>query len=86
MTVGGDGEEEVEFQDYRKELRSLLNVVGLKRPEAIINAIEPWTAEVASGGSSISINKVEALLHIVFHLHEIIPVRFIFHVISITKF
>lgn len=73
MTVGGDGEEEVEFQEYRKELRSMLNVIGSKRPEAIINAIEPWTAEVTAGGSSIPVNKIEALLNIIFHLHEIIP-------------
>uniref|UniRef100_A0A1I7TXK2 Exportin-T n=1 Tax=Caenorhabditis tropicalis TaxID=1561998 RepID=A0A1I7TXK2_9PELO len=73
LTVGGDGEEEVEFQEYRKELRSMLNVIGLKRPEAIINAVEPWTAEVTAEGSSIPINRVEALLNIIFHLHEIIP-------------
>lgn len=73
MTIGGDGEEEVEFQEYRKELRSMLNVIGSKRPEAIINAIEPWTAEVTAGGSSIPVNKIEALLNLIFHLHEIIP-------------
>lgn len=73
MTVGGDGEEEVEFQDYRRELRSMLNVIGLRRPEAIVNAIEPWTAEVTAGGSSIPVNKIEALLNVLFHLHEIIP-------------
>lgn len=73
LLVGGDGEEEVEFQEYRKELRSMLNVIGLKRPEAIINALEPWTAEVTAGGSSIPVNKIEALLNVIFHLHEIIP-------------
>ncbi|UMM29933.1 hypothetical protein L5515_012046 [Caenorhabditis briggsae] len=73
LTVGGDGEDEVEFQEYRKELRSMLNVIGLKRPEAIVNAIEPWTAEVTAGGSSIPVNRIEALLNIIFHLHEIIP-------------
>lgn len=73
LTIGGDGEEEVEFQEYRKELRSMLNVIGLKRPEAIINAIEPWTAEVTAGASSIPVNRIEALLNIIFHLHEIIP-------------
>ncbi|EFO92257.1 CRE-XPO-3 protein [Caenorhabditis remanei] len=76
MTVGGDGEEEVEFQDYRRELRSMLNVIGLRRPEAIVNAIEPWTAEVTAGGSTIPVNKIEALLNVLFHLHEIIPVIF----------
>ena len=74
MTVGGDGEEEVEFLDYRRELRSMLNVIGLRRPEAIVNAIEPWTAEVTAGGSTIPVNKIEALLNVLFHLHEIIPV------------
>ncbi|CDM63499.1 Exportin-T [Caenorhabditis elegans] len=73
MTVGGDGEDEVEFQEFRRELRSMLNVIGLKRPEAIINAVEPWTAEVTSGGSSIPVNRIEALLNVIFHLHEIIP-------------
>ncbi|EGT42951.1 hypothetical protein CAEBREN_13713 [Caenorhabditis brenneri] len=73
LTVGGDGEDEVEFQEYRRELRSMLNVIGLKRPEAIINAIEPWTSEVTAGGSSIPINRVEALLNVIYHLHEIIP-------------
>uniref|UniRef100_A0A8R1HHK4 Exportin-T n=1 Tax=Caenorhabditis japonica TaxID=281687 RepID=A0A8R1HHK4_CAEJA len=73
LTVGGDGEEEVEYQEFRKEIRSMLNVIGLKRPEAIINAIEPWTAEVTVGRSAIPVNRVEGLLHIVFHLHEIIP-------------
>ncbi|CAB3409832.1 unnamed protein product [Caenorhabditis bovis] len=73
LNVDGGGEDEAEFQEYRKELRSILNVIGVKRPEVIISAIEPWALEVTTGGSQVSVPRIEALLHIVFHLHEIIP-------------
>ncbi|CAD6190747.1 unnamed protein product [Caenorhabditis auriculariae] len=74
MNIDGDGEDETEFVEYRKDLRSLLNVIGTKRPELVLLALEPWTAKAtASGGAQIPINQIEALLQIVFSLHEIIP-------------
>ncbi|CAI5449879.1 unnamed protein product [Caenorhabditis angaria] len=74
LNIDGDGEDETEFQEYRRELRGLLNSVGLKRPEMIIVALEPWTLEItANGGTQVQIHRIEALLHIIFHLHEIIP-------------
>lgn len=76
LEVDGEGEDELEFHEYRKELRSLLNAIGTKRPDLVIAPLELLVNEVLAGASSLPIQKIEAVVQLVYTLSELIPSNF----------
>ncbi|KHJ80011.1 hypothetical protein OESDEN_20323 [Oesophagostomum dentatum] len=78
LDVDGLGEDEIEFADYRKELRGVLNTIGTMRVDLIVAPLEALVAEVAAsgGGTAMPIARLEAIVQLVHGLVEIIPVFF----------
>ncbi|RCN43788.1 hypothetical protein ANCCAN_10260 [Ancylostoma caninum] len=79
LDVDGLGEDEIEFADYRKELRGILNTIGNMRTDLIVAPLEALVAEVAAsgGGTAMPIARLEAIVQLVHGLVEIIPANFV---------
>ncbi|CAJ0601007.1 unnamed protein product [Cylicocyclus nassatus] len=79
LDVDGLGEDEIEFADYRKELRGILNTIGNMRVDLIVAPMEALVAEVAAsgGGTAMPIARLEAIVQLVHGLVEIIPANFV---------
>ncbi|WKY05144.1 hypothetical protein Q1695_005844 [Nippostrongylus brasiliensis] len=79
LDVDGTGEDEIEFADYRKELRGILNTIGNMRCDLIVAPLEALVEEVAGsgGGAAMPIARLEAIVQLVHGLVEIIPANFV---------
>ncbi|KJH43898.1 hypothetical protein DICVIV_10083 [Dictyocaulus viviparus] len=79
LDVDGSGEDEIEFAEYRKELRGILNTIGTMRPDLIVAPLESLVAEVSNsgGGAAMPIARLEAIVQLVHCLVEIIPASFV---------
>ncbi|VDM63438.1 unnamed protein product [Angiostrongylus costaricensis] len=79
LDVDGSGEDEIEFAEYRKELRGILNTIGTMRPDLIVSPLESLVAEVSAsaGGTAMPIARLEAIVQLVHGLVEIIPANFV---------
>ncbi|XGW32052.1 hypothetical protein V3C99_010322 [Haemonchus contortus] len=79
LDVDGSGEDEIEFAEYRKELRGILNTIGNMRADLIVAPLEVLVDEVAAsgGGTAMPIARLEAIVQLVHGLVEIIPANFV---------
>ncbi|KAJ1352289.1 hypothetical protein KIN20_008590 [Parelaphostrongylus tenuis] len=79
LDVDGSGEDEIEFGEYRKELRGILNTIGTMRTDLIVAPLESLVAEVSAsgGGNAMPITRLEAIVQLVHGLVEIIPANFV---------
>ncbi|PIO65614.1 hypothetical protein TELCIR_12705 [Teladorsagia circumcincta] len=79
LDVDGSGEDEIEFAEYRKELRGVLNTIGNMRCDLIVAPLEVLVEEVAAsgGGTAMPIARLEAIVQLVHGLVEIIPANFV---------
>ncbi|KAK6035156.1 hypothetical protein COOONC_27343 [Cooperia oncophora] len=79
LDVDGSGEDEIEFAEYRKELRGILNTIGNMRCDLIVAPLEVLVDEVAAsgGGTAMPIARLEAIVQLVHGLVEIIPANFV---------
>uniref|UniRef100_A0A158PCW5 Exportin-T n=1 Tax=Angiostrongylus cantonensis TaxID=6313 RepID=A0A158PCW5_ANGCA len=79
LDVDGSGEDEIEFAEYRKELRGILNTIGTMRSDLIVSPLESLVAEVSAsaGGTAMPIARLEAIVQLVHGLVEIIPANFV---------
>ncbi|KAK6029971.1 hypothetical protein OSTOST_03906 [Ostertagia ostertagi] len=79
LDVDGSGEDEIEFAEYRKELRGILNTIGNMRCDLIVAPLEVLVEEVAAsgGGTAMPIARLEAIVQLVHGLVEIIPANFV---------
>lgn len=79
LDVDGSGEDEIEFAEYRKEIRGLLNTIGNIRPNLIVSPLESLVAEISAsgGGTAMPVARLEAIVQLVHGLVEIIPANFV---------
>lgn len=72
-----DGENEMEFLEYRKQLRGLLASVGNLKPEILISLIEPAVNTLCSGWEQSEIAPLEAVVSLIYYLPEILNTNFV---------
>ncbi|ETN69294.1 hypothetical protein NECAME_15394 [Necator americanus] len=77
LDVDGLGEDEIEFADYRKELRGILNTIGNMRTDLIVAPLEALVAEVAAsgGGTVMPIARLEAIVQLVHGLANFVNMK-----------
>ncbi|CAJ0558578.1 unnamed protein product, partial [Mesorhabditis spiculigera] len=72
----GEGEDEIKFHEYRTQLRSLINPIGTRRPQLVVEPVEQMVAQVLSSGKTMNIRQVEATIQLVYSLADMIPANF----------
>ncbi|VDK42905.1 unnamed protein product [Anisakis simplex] len=72
-----DGENEVEFMEYRKQLRSLMSSVGTLKPDLIVSSLGPLVYSLCNEWASSEVRQIEAVLSLVYSLAEIIQSSFL---------
>ncbi|CAJ0932869.1 unnamed protein product, partial [Mesorhabditis belari] len=72
----GEGEDEIHFHDYRKQLRQLINPIGTKRVQLVVEPIEQMVSQVLLAGTASNIRLVESVVQLVYALSEMIPSTF----------
>ncbi|CAI4227430.1 unnamed protein product [Auanema sp. JU1783] len=77
LEVDGEGEDELEFHEYRKDLKSIMNTIGSKRPQLIILPLEEVVTDAVKNPSSLSVHRLEAIMQLVYALSELIPSNFV---------
>lgn len=77
INLENDGENEAEFLDYRKQLRSLLTAIGTKWPDLIVTQLEQTVIAVCCKWKYSSVVKTEAAITLVYSLADIINSNFL---------
>ncbi|CAJ0936259.1 unnamed protein product, partial [Mesorhabditis belari] len=76
LNPDGEGEDEIHFHDYRKQLRQLINPIGTKRVQLVVEPIEQMVSQVLLAGTASNIRLVESVVQLVYALSEMIPSTF----------
>uniref|UniRef100_A0A0M3I8N8 Exportin-T n=1 Tax=Ascaris lumbricoides TaxID=6252 RepID=A0A0M3I8N8_ASCLU len=77
INLENDGENELDFLEYRKQLRSLLSTVGTLKPDIIVNSLEPSVRSLCGEWAHSEVAPIEAVLSLIYSLAEIIQSTFI---------
>uniref|UniRef100_A0A1I7Z6U6 Exportin-T n=1 Tax=Steinernema glaseri TaxID=37863 RepID=A0A1I7Z6U6_9BILA len=77
LEVGGTGECEAEFLQFRKEVKSILYSIGTIDPEPVVTNIYTIASDICSRASVASARELESAVSLVFHLTDFLPVNYL---------
>ncbi|TMS37761.1 hypothetical protein L596_004628 [Steinernema carpocapsae] len=77
LEVGGTGECEDKFTDFRKDLRGIMYSIGAIDPSPIITKIHAIASQVCSNCESASVRQLETTVSLVFHLTDFLSVSYL---------
>ncbi|VDM27800.1 unnamed protein product [Toxocara canis] len=74
VNLENDGENELDFLEYRKQLRSVLSTIGTLKPDMIVSSLEPSVRSLCREWAHSEVASIEAVLSLIYSLAEIIQV------------
>ncbi|KAK0398189.1 hypothetical protein QR680_002465 [Steinernema hermaphroditum] len=77
LEVGGTGECELEFLEFRKDVRNILASVGAIDPEPVATNIYTIASEICNRVQAASARELESVVSLVFHLIDCLPVNYL---------